>query len=94
MYSKKNTIQTAQMFVESVTDDNLKSRYGTSVTEYMTNEQSKKIEEKINELRKEFTEKGKSKNSQITFNELITFFKEKNVKYFLSYIIYSQMIFK
>ena len=93
MYSKKNTMQTAQKFVESITDDNLKSRYGTSLTEYMTNEQSKKIEEKIIELRKEFNQIGKSKTSSITFNELIEFFNEKNVKYYLYNIIYIYIIF-
>lgn len=80
MYGKKNTLQTAQMFVEGVTDQNLKNRYGTSVNEYMAHEQSKIIQEKINLLRNEFAQIGKSKNSQITFNELLSFFKERNVK--------------
>ena len=38
MYNKKNTLQTAQMFVEGVTDKNLKNTYGTSVNEYMSYE--------------------------------------------------------
>ncbi len=80
MYGKKNTLQTAQMFVEGVTDQNLKNRYGTSVNEYMAHEQSKIIQEKINLLRNEFAQIGKSKNSPITFNELLSFFKERNVK--------------
>jgi uncharacterized FlgJ-related protein len=79
MYEKKNTLKTAQMFVEGVTDQNLKNRFGTSVNEYMTHEQSKIIQEKINLLRNEFAKIGKSKTSQITFNELLSFFKERNV---------------
>ena len=79
MYNKKNTLQTAQMFVEGVTDENLKNRYGTSVNEYMSHEQSKKIQEKINLLRNEFAQKGKSKNNPITFDELISFFNQRNV---------------
>ena len=79
MFTKKTTLQTAQMFVEGVTDENLKNRYGTSVNEYMSHEQSKKIQEKINILRNEFAQIGKSKTSPITFNELIEFFNKKNV---------------
>lgn len=79
MYDKKNTLKTAQMFVEGVTDQNLKNRFGTSVNEYMTHEQSKIIQEKINLLRNEFAKIGKSKTSPITFNELLSFFKERNV---------------
>ena len=79
MYEKKNTLKTAQMFVEGVTDQNLKNRFGTSVNEYMTHEQSKIIQEKINLLRNEFAQIGKSKTNPITFNELLSFFKERNV---------------
>jgi hypothetical protein len=45
----------------------------------MTHEQSKIIQEKINLFRNEFAQIGKSKTSQITFNELLSFFKERNV---------------
>ena len=79
MFTKKTTLQTAQMFVEGVTDENLKNRYGTSVNEYMSHEQSKKIQEKINLLRNEFAQIGKSKTSPITFNELVSLFDNKNV---------------
>ena len=79
MYQKKNTLQTAQMFAEEITDENLKNRFGTSVNEYMGREQSKAIREKINTLRNEFTQIGKSKTDTITFDELISFFNEKNV---------------
>lgn len=79
MFTKKSTLQTAKMFVEGVTDENLKIRFGTSVNEYMSHEQSKKIQEKINLLRKEFAQIGKSKTSPITFNELLSFFRQKNV---------------
>jgi hypothetical protein len=79
MYGKKSTLQTAQMFVEGVTDENLKNRYGTSVNEYMSHEQSKRIQEKINMLRNEFAQIGKSKNNPITFDELKSFFSERNV---------------
>ena len=79
MYGKKSTLQTAQMFVEGVTDENLKNRYGTSVNEYMSHEQSKRIQEKINMLRNEFAQIGKSKNNPITFDELKSFFNERNV---------------
>lgn len=79
MYQKKNTLQTAQMFAEEITDENLKNRFGTSLNEYMGREQSKAIREKINTLRNEFTQIGKSKTDAITFDELISFFNEKNV---------------
>jgi len=79
MYQKKNTLQTAQMFAEEITDENLKNRFGTSVNEYMGREQSKAIREKINTLRNEFTQIGKSKTDSITFDELISFFSERNV---------------
>ena len=79
MYQKKNTLQTAQMFAEEITDENLKNRFGTSLNEYMGREQSKAIREKINTLRNEFTQIGKSKTDTITFDELIPFFNEKNV---------------
>ena len=79
MYQKKNTMQTAQLFAEEITDERLKNRFGTSVNEYMSHEQSKKIQQKINSLRNEFTQIGKSKTSPITFNELLDFFRQKNV---------------
>lgn len=79
MYQKKNTLQTAQMFAEEITDENLKNRFGTSVNEYMGREQSKAIREKINTLRNVFTQIGKSKTDTITFEELISFFSERNV---------------
>ena len=80
MFGKKPTLQTAQMFVQGVTDENLKNRYGTSVNEYMSHEQSKIIQEKINLLRNEFAKIGKSKNNPITLDELKSFFNQKNVK--------------
>ena len=79
MLGKKTTLQTAQMLAEGVTDENLKNRYGTSVNEYMTREHSKEIQKKINQLRDEFSKIGKTKNSQITFDELVSFFNERNV---------------
>ena len=82
MYQKKNTLQTAQIFAEEITDENLKNRFGTSLNEYMGREQSKAIREKINTLRNEFTQIGKSKTDTITFDELTSFFNEKNVNIF------------
>ena len=90
MYQKKNTLQTAQMFAEEITDENLKNRFGTSVNEYMGREQSKAIREKINTLRNEFTQIGKSKTDTITFDELISFFSERNV--YISFHIYNFFI--
>ena len=90
MYQKKNTLQTAQMFAEEITDENLKNRFGTSVNEYMGREQSKAIREKINTLRNEFTQIGKSKTDSITFDELISFFSERNVN--ISFHIYNFFI--
>ena len=84
MYQKKNTLQTAQMFAEEITDENLKNRFGTSLNEYMGREQSKAIREKINTLRNEFTQIGKSKTDTITFDELTSFFNEKNVNIILN----------
>ena len=85
MYQKKSTLQTAQMFAEEITDENLKNRFGTSLNEYMGREQSKAIREKINTLRNEFTQIGKSKTDTITFDELISFFNEKNVNIYNIY---------
>ena len=79
MYQKKNTLQTAQLFAEEITDENLKNRFGTSLNEYMGREQSKAIREKINTLRNEFNQIGKSKTDTITFDELTSFFNENNV---------------
>jgi len=79
MLGKKTTLQTAQMLAEGVTDENLKNRYGTSVNEYMSREHSKEIQKRITQLRDEFFQIGKTKNSQITFNELVSFFNERNV---------------
>lgn len=79
MFNKKTTLQTAEMLADTAMDENLKKRYGTSVNEYMSHEQSKKIQEKINLLRNEFAQIGKSKNNPITFDELISFFNERNV---------------
>ena len=90
MYQKKNTLQTAQMFAEEITDENLKNRFGTSVNEYMGREQSKAIRDKINTLRNEFTQIGKSKTDTITFDELISFFSERNVN--ISFHIYNFFI--
>jgi hypothetical protein len=70
------------MFAEEITDENLKNRFGTSLNEYMGREQSKAIREKINTLRNEFTQIGKSKTDTITFDELTSFFNEKNVNIF------------
>ena len=79
MYQKKNTLQTAQILAEEITDENLKNRFGTSLNEYMGREQSKAIREKINTLRNEFTQIGKSKTDTITLDELTSFFNENNV---------------
>jgi hypothetical protein len=78
------------MFAEEITDENLKNRFGTSVNEYMGREQSKAIREKINTLRNEFTQIGKSKTDTITFEELISFFSERNVN--ISFHIYNFFI--
>ena len=97
MYGKKNTLQTAQLFVEEITDENLKYRFGTSVNEYMGREHSKAIREKINKLRNEFTQIGKSKTDTITFEELTNFFNEKNVNIYLNKFLnysFSQINFK
>ncbi len=45
----------------------------------MTHAHSKEIQEKINQLRNEFAQIGKNKKSPITFNDLVTFFNERNV---------------
>lgn len=82
-YGKKNTLQTAQLFAEEITDENLKNRFGTSVYEYMGREHSKVIRQKINALRNEFSQIGKSKTDTITFDELVSFFNEKNVNTYL-----------
>lgn len=79
MKGKNPTLQTAQLFLQGVTDENLKNRFGTSVNEYMSHEQSKKIQEKINLLRNEFAQIGKSKNNPINFDELKSFFNQRNV---------------
>jgi len=83
MYGKKNTLQTAQLFAEEITDEKLKSRFGTSVNEYMGREHSKAIREKINLLRNEFTKIGKSKTDNIAYEELTSFFNERNVNKYL-----------
>ena len=83
MYGKKNTLQTAQLFAEEITDEKLKSRFGRSVNEYMGREHSKAIREKINLLRNEFTQIGKAKTDNITFDELISFFSERNVNQYI-----------
>ena len=83
MFKKRTTLQTAQMFLEDMTDENLKSRFGTSVNEYMGREHSKAIREKINLLRNEFTQIGKAKTDNITFDELISFFSERNVNQYI-----------
>ena len=83
MYAKKNTMQTAQLFAEEIKDENLKNRFGTSVNEYMGRAHSKAIRDKINLLRNEFTQIGKSKKDSITFEELTAFFHDKNVNKYL-----------
>ena len=50
----------------------------------MGREHSKAIREKINKLRNEFTQIGKSKTDTITFEELTNFFNEKNVNIYLN----------
>lgn len=77
MNSKKPNLQ--QIFAESIADDNLKTQYGTNITEYMSQDQSKKLKEKMNELINEFSQIDKSRKSLISFNELILFFNERNV---------------
>jgi hypothetical protein len=49
----------------------------------MGREHSKAIREKINLLRNEFTQIGKSKKDSITFEELTAFFHDKNVNKYL-----------
>lgn len=83
MYGKKNTLQMAQMLAENITDENLKNRFGTSLNEYMEREQSKIIREKITSLRNEFIQIGKSKTDIITFEELVSFFNERNVNIYI-----------
>lgn len=88
MYRKKNTLQTAQLFAEEITDEKLKNRFGTSVDDYMGREKSKAIQQKINKLRNEFTQIGKTKGDTITFEELTSFFNERNVNHILYIYIF------
>lgn len=80
MLGKKNTLQTAEMLVNTAIDENLKRRYGTSVNEYMTREHSKEIQNQINNLRAEFEKFGKSKTNSLSLDELYDFLKSINVK--------------
>ena len=80
MLNKRNTLQTAEMLVNTAIDENLKKRYGTSVNEYMSREHAKDIRDKINSLRGEFEKFGKSKTSPISLDELFDFLKSINVK--------------
>jgi hypothetical protein len=80
MFTKKTTLQTAEILADSAVDNNLKKRYGTSVNEYMTRAYTKEVREKINVLRKEFEKIGKSKNSSISIDELYTFLSKINVR--------------
>ena len=80
MLNKKTTLQAASMLAEGATDENLKSRYGTSVEEYMSREHAKNVREQITKLRKEFTQINKEKNSPITLDELTYFFTQTNVR--------------
>ena len=80
MLQKKTTLQAASMLAEGATDEKLKSRYGTSVEEYMSREHAKNVREQITNLRKEFSKINKQKNSPITIDELSNFFTQTNVR--------------
>lgn len=87
MLTKKTTLQAASMLAEGANDENLKSRYGTSVDEYMSREHAKEVRQKINDLRGEFLKIGKDKNDTLTFEELTNFFNQNNVTQNLFYLI-------
>lgn len=80
MLDKKNTLQTAEMLVNTAIDENLKKQYGTSVNEYMSREHAKDIRDQINNLRGEFEKFGKSKTSPLSLDEIFNFLKSINVK--------------
>ena len=79
-FTKKTTLQTAEMLADSAIDQNLKKRYGTSVNEYMTREHAKEMQNQINILRGEFEKIGKNKNSTLSLEELQNFLNKINVK--------------
>ena len=79
-FTKKTTLQTAEMLADSAVDQNLKKRYGTSVNEYMTREHAKEMQNQINILRGEFEKIGKNKNSTLSLEELQDFLNKINVK--------------
>ena len=79
-FTKKTTLQTAEMLADSAIDQNLKKRYGTSVNEYMTREHAKEMQNQINILRGEFEKIGKNKNSTLSLEELQDFLNKINVK--------------
>ena len=87
-FTKKTTLQTAEMLADSAIDQNLKKRYGTSVNEYMTREHAKEVRNQINILRGEFEKIGKSKNSPLSIEELHDFLNKINVK-----IIFNKIYF-
>ena len=80
MLNKKNTLQTAEMLVNTAIDENLKKQDGTSVNEYMSREHAKDIRNQINNLRGEFEKFGKTKTSPLSLDELFDFLKSINVK--------------
>ena len=79
MFNKKNTLQTAEMLVNTAIDENLKKQYGTSVNEYMSREHAKDIRDQINNLRGEFEKFEKTKTSPLSLDELFEFLKSINV---------------
>ena len=78
MSKKQTTLQIASMLAEETADDNLKYRYGTSIEENMSREHAKDVIKKINDLRNEFTLINKDKKSEISLEELTTFFNKRN----------------
>lgn len=79
MIEKKTTLQTARMIQEGAKDDILKSRYGTSVDEYISREHAKEMKNQIHALRESFKIMNKEKNSSLTLNDLTEYFQKTNV---------------
>ena len=79
MDSKQEIQMLAQEIAKEIVDKETMEKYGTSLNETMTHDYVKTLEKKYYELKRQFDTIDANSNSELTFDEVYDFFKDKTL---------------
>ena len=79
MDSKQQIQMLAQEIAKEIVDKETMEKYGTSLNETMTHDYVKTLEKKYYELKRQFDTIDANSNSELTFDEVYDFFKDKTL---------------